>query len=133
MADIERRKDVEAKVQKQIASKGSGILHTVTCKICKKKCFTRGSSGSSARFKSHVEGHFEIRSPCPYCEAVFTLTRFLELHKEKMHFKDNAAEREARKSFVEPSQSRGRKGGRRSLTEKKENVSTCSSFELSLS
>ena len=121
MADIERRKDVEAKVQKQIASKGSGILHTVTCKICKKKCFTRGSSGSSARFKSHVEGHFEIRSPCPYCEAVFTLTRFLELHKEMMHFKDNAAEREARRSFVE--QTRRRKGGRKSSTENKEKVS----------
>ena len=109
--EVERGKDIEAQVQKQIVSKGSGILRTLTCKLCKKKCFTRGSTGSSARFKAHVESHFESPSPCPYCPAVFTLPRFLAMHKQKMHFEEYAAEQKIRKSFGELGQTTKLKKG----------------------
>ena len=123
-SDDERSKDLEAKVQKQIGSKGRGILHTLTCKICKKKCFTRGSTGASGRFKSHVEAHFQIPSPCPYCQAVFTLTRFLQMHKEKMHFKDNSAEQKIRKSFGECAKTtKLKRGGRKGFSDHEEKVS----------
>ena len=49
------------------------------------------------RLRTHVEGHLDVKHPCPYCSFICTRTNNLRLHKKKLHLMDYQLE----KNFME--------------------------------
>ena len=75
---MRKKKEVESKVSELTIKDGNQMF----CGVCNLS-FDRKGRNVSQRFKSHVEGHLDLKHPCPYCSLVCTRTNNLRLHKKK--------------------------------------------------
>jgi hypothetical protein len=90
-----RRVEINKKIEEQTIRTKSELK----CKMCS-QTWNTSKHNVLQLFKYHVEGHLNLRNPCPYCMATFKTSNILRTHKKKKHVKDYKMEKHVRKNVT---------------------------------